>query len=253
MTRLRLLLTAMLILAASWPIYAQEIPIETEELGPPQSPHLEIVGFERQRFTVQRVRGKVFIDTVESADDVVERDTLEMQLIRAFDGLAFSDTREFRSWVKQLRGKRTYTFDNVFLNQPDGTIVTTPLVLLPPQQRAIADVQWQAWLAQQQALVVQKQEIEQRRQAQRAERERIEALQALVQQQAASANRLANLEERIARNARRRFFFFPQVTVATTGTGLSFGQNGVGFVSSNLSSQSTFGFPIQGSTFGVNP
>lgn len=250
MKRFHPLLTTAILFIVPVPADAQVLSVGLVELAPPtDQAKPRILGFERQQFTVQRVRGKVFIDSVESADDIVERETQEVRLVEAFDELDFADTREFRAWAKTLRGARTYTYDNVFLEQPDGSVVTIPLVLLPPGQRAIADVQWRVWLDRQQALVAEKQRDEERR---KAEQNRIRQLDALVQQQTANAERLANLESRIARNARRQAYFARQIVVGSTGTALGFGGNGVQFLSTSATSPIQ-GFLVPGAAFGGNP
>lgn len=232
----------------------QEPAADLVDLAPPaEMANAEVIGFERQQFTVERVRGKVFIDSVETTDDVVERETQEIQLVEVFDELKFTDTREFRSWVKTLRGARTYTYDNVFLQYENGTVVTTPLVLLPPQQRALADIEWRIWIDQQRALVAQlvaqKERDDELRQA---EQKRIQKLDALVQQQSANAQRLADLEYRIARESRRRAYFSRQVFIGSTGTGLGFGGNGVQFLSTSFPTSQIAGFPVQGAVFSGN-
>lgn len=241
---------AMLMFTIASSSEAQGPPAGLFDLAPPVQHNGGVVGFERQQFTVERVRGKILIDGIESAEDIVERGTREIRLIEVFDGLDFSDTRAFKAWGKTLRGTRTFTYDNVFLKQRGGEIAVMPLVLLPPRQRLIANVDWNIWIGQQQARVVEK-----RRQAeeQQAQRDRDQALSTLVAKQTENVERLASLQSQIAQNSRRRAYLAPRIAIGSTGTGLALNGGGVQFVSSSLVTQPVFGFPVQGIAFNANP
>lgn len=233
-------LTAVYLFAIPSMGFGQEA--QAEMIPPPVQSSFEVIEIERHQFSVQRVRGRVYVNGVESADDVVENQSQEIRLVEVFDGLDFANTREFRSWAKTLRGKRTYTYDNVSLRHSDGSVVTTPLVLLPPAHRVIADVAWNRWLEQQRAAEAEEQRIAA---AQQAEQNRIAALEDLLRQQAVHAgqvaNQIANLEQRLARQtrrqayiARRQTFFVPQVAIASTGTEFNVGFSNFGFAFSEV-------------------
>lgn len=106
------------------------------------------VTFERQQFTVSRWHGRVTIDGHRSYRPLLEHET-HLQLISYFDGVAFNSDRDFRRWAEKLIGTRTYTYDIVVEEQPDGTQTRQPLVLLDADKRAHLEAPWQQWLADQ--------------------------------------------------------------------------------------------------------
>lgn len=111
-----------------------------------EEPSLNEVRFERREFTVSRVRGDVLIDGVKADRELVLHQAQQVLLIETFDGLKFNDDKEFRDWARHLRGSRTYVFDDVITHEADGSVVRTPLVLLPPDTRATTEPLWQAWI-----------------------------------------------------------------------------------------------------------
>ena len=111
-----------------------------------EEPSFDELRFERREFTVSRVRGDVLIDGVKADKELVSNQAQQVLLIETFDGLKFHDDKEFRDWARHLRGSRTYIFDDVITHAADGSIVRTPLVLLPPATRATTEPLWQAWI-----------------------------------------------------------------------------------------------------------
>ena len=97
----------------------------------------------------------------------------------------FANSREFRSWVKRLRGARTFTYDIAFLRQDDGSVVGTPLVLLPGEVRRKVDPVWEKWVREQQLAERQRQAIEVARQK---ERDRLQSLERIARYQSESDN-----------------------------------------------------------------
>jgi hypothetical protein len=163
--------------------HAQENANQAIDLPAPAEANPEVVRFERHRFSVQRVRGKVLVDNVVAPNNIVESRATEVRLIEHFDNESFASSRQFRSWVKNLRGARTYTYDIAFLRQPDGSVLGTPLVLLPNQIRHRVDHDWEKWLAKERMTA-------QERQASKEESQRQETLVSLVQSQASALQQL---------------------------------------------------------------
>lgn len=153
---------------------------------------VDVVDFQRHQFTVGRARGKVRLDGVEITRDYVERNAKEVRLIETFDALQFDSTREFRAWVKMLRGTRTYTYDNVHFRRQDGSIEVTPLVLLPQETRKQVDPMWRDWLDDQRDIEHSKLVAAK---ALQAEREHYRRLEQTVKKQATALEQLSQVQD----------------------------------------------------------
>lgn len=197
MKRLTLLLGVSLLLsyvAANAQLHAgASLPADTL-VDLPSPGASEVVNFYRHQFTVRRQRGKVLIDGVVIPKDFVERGSKEVRLIETFDDLSFDSTHEFRSWVKMLRGTRTYTYDNVHLRNERGSIDVIPLVLLDEQRRRKVNPVWQEWLSDQRAIQLSKHVASQ---ARKAELDRYQELQRTVREQASALEQLSQAQHPI--------------------------------------------------------
>lgn len=162
------------------PLYAQD---RVEPTTPSMSPSTsESVSFERKQFTVNRHKGKVFIDGAELHRFFPDNKSKEVRLIEVFDGLSFSTDRQFQEWAQKLRGTRTYTYDEVTRMETDGSRVTKPLVFFEREQRIELDKLWNAWLDE--------------RQAQWEETQRVRALQEEEAKQYQQATHLLELQSK---------------------------------------------------------
>lgn len=202
----------------------------------------EITGFERRTFTVKRVRGKILINGIAAARDIVEKALPVIPLIEHFDHVSFADSREFRQWARSLHGTRTYTYDNVFIRRSNGTTETTPLVLLQNEEREVANVQWEQWLARQQAIADNK---KRESDARRAHQARYHALQLLVNQQAETAKRLAAIESNSSSLNDSWLVYLVPDHGSISGTSLSVGGAAVQFSNSVFLSQPQPGFTVR--------
>lgn len=219
-------------------------PPPTADVPSLQVAAFEITGFQRQQFTVERVRGKILINGIEAASDIVEQSLPAILLIEEFDNIVFADSRAFRHWARSLHGTRTYTYDNVFIRNSGGTTATTPLVLLQNEQREAANIQWERWLVEKRAIAA----AEQREfEARRSEQVRYDAFQVLVTQQAASAARLAGIE---SFNSRRTdswlVYLVPEKPIGVdSGPTLRVGGGGLQLSNAAFISQLRGGFTVR--------
>lgn len=104
--------------------------------------------FERHQFTVQRIRGMIYVDGFLAPRDIVAGTDQRIDLIEKFDGLDFQSDVEFRRWARTLRGRRTYTYDDVVEVGSDGKTTREALVLLPHNRYAAVKPAWNAWLVE---------------------------------------------------------------------------------------------------------
>lgn len=111
---------------------------------------LDDVRFERYQFAVARERGHVYLDGGVTKHPISEQPKL-LSLIETFDHVKFNTDHDFFAWARELRGTRTYTYDNVIFSDAQGLVTTKPLVLLPSDERSRVEPAWQAWLAQRDA------------------------------------------------------------------------------------------------------
>lgn len=197
--------------------------------GPVEEALRPVIGFERHQFSVERVRGKVLINGEPIDSDVVESRQREVLLIEEFDHFNFASTRDFRSWAKLLRGARTYTYDNVLTRNVDGSIHSTPLVLLPQQQRDVADPLWEQWIDAKHAMA----EAEQREAAaEQAKADHYRTIQEIAQKQVEASERLAAALDSSSRREDRWLVYLTQEGssgVITEGTSLGFSGGGIQF------------------------
>lgn len=105
----------------------------------------ESVEFQRNQFTIERVRGRVYLNGSRIRSGEAVDGDWRVDVIEQLDGLSFDKPSDFSRWARHLYSPRTYTYDTVV--QSDGS--STPLVLLPEETRQQIDGDWRAFASEQ--------------------------------------------------------------------------------------------------------
>lgn len=107
-----------------------------------------IVDFAHREITLQRRRGRIYVND-RNLDNLPEfYQTLIPQMVAKAEGLRHSDRRALESWLVRQRGEpRTFSVDGVILELENGDEFGIPFSLFSEEDQKVLLPGWKAWLA----------------------------------------------------------------------------------------------------------
>ncbi len=108
----------------------------------------KIVDFAQRDVTIQRRRGKVYVNDhqFENLPEVYRR--LVPKIVEHFEQKSFKDEREFMAWVTQLRAEpRTYKCEGVMLELASGDEYAIPFFVFSDKDAKLLKPAWDKWIA----------------------------------------------------------------------------------------------------------
>lgn len=107
-----------------------------------------IVDYGRKEMTVQRRRGKVYVNDrlYNNLPPVYQK--IVPKIVAHFEDLEDLDERGFQNWVRRQRGKpRTFQLEGVILEHEQGDEYGVPFFFFAEQDLALLKSGWEEWLA----------------------------------------------------------------------------------------------------------
>jgi hypothetical protein len=107
-----------------------------------------LVDYTRTKVTIQRRRGKIYINDRQFDALPPVYQTIVMKTLGQFEQIAGVDRDKFTRWVAQLHGRpRVFDVDGIVMELKDGNEYTIPFVLFSPRSLRLLRGGWEAWLS----------------------------------------------------------------------------------------------------------
>ncbi len=107
-----------------------------------------IVDYVRDEITIQRRRGRMYVNDRVFSNLPELYQKLLPEVIEHFDGIAIPDDRALRTWLLSLGGKpRTFHIEGVILEWENGDEYAIPFFVFSEQDQAWLKQGWADWLA----------------------------------------------------------------------------------------------------------
>lgn len=110
----------------------------------------KVVGFARRDITLQRRRGKLYVNDrpFENLPEVYRQ--MLPKVIEQFDGIPMKNKEQFNAWVLAQKGNaRTFTCEGVMMEFPNGDEYGVPFFFFQELELQVLQPQWDEWLASQ--------------------------------------------------------------------------------------------------------
>lgn len=107
-----------------------------------------IVDYARRKVSVQRRRGKTYVDNTvfDNLPEVYQR--MMPAMIQHFEGVEMPNTEAFEKWVRALRGiPKSYQVDGVVMELENGDEYEVPFFIFSDEDQNILKPGWNAWLS----------------------------------------------------------------------------------------------------------
>jgi hypothetical protein len=124
-----------------------------------------VVEYGRREITVQRRRGKTYVNDLAFASLPEVKRRILMRVVAHFEKTEIDDEKQFESWVVKLKGQpRTFTCEGVVLELENGDEYGVPFFLFSNADLKVLQPGWQQWLAADTAAQKQEQIYQQKEQ-----------------------------------------------------------------------------------------
>jgi hypothetical protein len=107
-----------------------------------------VVDFGRRDVTIQRQRGKVYVNDrlLENLPDLQQK--MLVKLVAHLENEPLESERDLKEWIAKLKGAPlTYTVEGVILELENGDRYGVPFFFFSPEDLELLEPGWQRWLA----------------------------------------------------------------------------------------------------------
>jgi len=107
-----------------------------------------VVDFARRDVTIQRRRGKVYVNDKAYANlpEIYQR--ILLRVVAHFENQKVESVQDLNQWVRTLKGQsKTYTCEGVILELNNGDEYGVPFFLFSDRDLAVLQPNWQQWVA----------------------------------------------------------------------------------------------------------